>query len=152
MWKYFCIVSNSHLAEEWIFPVNPSCSRRLSRLEPSYTATHTCSMAHWACILCERNLFSTLYNSNSASPWRNEKAVLQIHYDRVTRLLLSEVGGESNSLWQAEVVRKLVCSLLDKCMGSWLLGTSRKHLLLLGNKRLTLLVPPPTGLFSIRAF
>lgn len=32
------------------------------------------------------------------------------------RLLLSEVAGESNSLWQAEVVRKLVCSLLDKCL------------------------------------
>lgn len=142
----------AHLAEECIFPVNPSCSRRLSRLEPSYSATHTCPMAHWTCILYERNLFPTLCNSKTASPQRNEKAGLQIHYDRSARPLLSEAGGESNSFCQAEVVRKLVCTLLDKYLGSWLLGTSRKHLLLLGIKRSSLLFPHPTCLFSVRAF
>lgn len=58
-----------------------------------------------------------LYNSKTASQ-RNEKAGLQIHYDRATKLLLSEAGGDSDSFWQAEVVRKLVCTLLDKCLGS----------------------------------
>lgn len=126
VWKYFCwnivfIVWNAHLAEEWVFLGNPSCSRRFSRLEPSYSATHTCSVAHWACILYENNLFSILYNSKTASPQRNEKAGLLIHHTilhRAIRLLLSEVGGDSNSFRQAEVVRKLVCTLLDKCLGS----------------------------------
>lgn len=98
-----------------------------------------------------RNIFSTLYNPKTASPQRNEKAGFQIHYDRATRLLLSEVHGESNSFWQADVSGKLVSTLLDKCLGSGLLGTSRKHSLLLGIKRSTLLFCPPTGLFSIRA-
>lgn len=113
VWKYFCIVWNAHLAEECIFPVNPGCSRRLSRLEPSYSATHTCPMAHWRCILYERNLFPTLYNSKTASPQRSEKAGLQVHCERSARLLLSEAGGESNSFCQAEVVRKLVGTPLD---------------------------------------
>lgn len=112
--EHLGFVWNSHQESgcfQWILAGYPGCSQAI--------VLHTLVLWPTKHVFCIKGIF--ICKKIASLRW-TEKAWLQICYERVTRLLPSEAGGEPNPLWQVCVSQSNGSiglfpfrALLDRC-------------------------------------